>query len=418
LADQQAPLDEAGNPAPDSSAQTPLNDQPTTPPDPTVVTPAPVTPPVILPLVPPASVTPPLAPTAVTAPIAVSSPTARGRLWTQILITGALLVAGWLLYARTGNGGDQPYQLWGVYAVVVLLAIASAATGRFWPTKLVEGSDGRLSVSKAQVAVWTAAVAYSYVTLYAARAFQAHDVHPIDTIPQNILIVLGISAASAVGAKAITVSKISSNQIQKTDKEPGSASLADLVAGDDNCPDINKVQLLFWTAVSVVVYVSLTNGALQHYFASLDCTTAPPAGNPLTALSLMRAGHDLNCLALPNIDAVLMVLMGLSHGTYLGGKLTQADLPRVSSVTPLSGPPGTAVVLQGVDFGTVLGSIFLDNRPYWGSSTSIAWDDNKISFNWPDKDADASDWVSGRSVAITIVTGGQTAQGAASFTVR
>jgi hypothetical protein len=346
-----------------------------------------------------------------------SKPVQRGNMWTGIVVFAVLALLGWLLYARTGNGGDQPYQLWGVYAVAVLLAIATMFTGRFWPIKLVEGADGRLSVSKAQVAVWTAAVAYSYVTLYAARAFQAHDVHPIDSIPQNILIVLGISAASAVGAKAITVSKISSNQIQKTDKEPGSASLADLVAGDDNCPDLNKVQLLFWTVISVLVYVSLTNGALAHYFASLDCTTPPPAGGPLTALAQLRGGHDLNCLALPNIDAVLMVLMGLSHGTYLGGKLTQADLPRITSVSPLSGPPATTVVLMGVDFGTVLGSIFLDNRPYWGPSASIGWEDTKISFAWPALDANSAPWISGRAVAITIVTAGQTAQGAASFTV-
>jgi hypothetical protein len=341
----------------------------------------------------------------------------RGSVWTAAGVFGVLALLGWLLYAQTAKGGDQPYQLWGVYAVAVLFAIATGLTGRFWPIKLVEGADGRLSVSKAQVAVWTAAVAYAYVTLYAARAFQAHDVHPIDSIPQNVLIVLGISAASAIGAKAITVSKISSNQIQKTDKEPGSASLADLVADDDNCPDLNKVQLLFWTFVSVVVYVSLTNGALQHYFASLDCTTPAQAGGPLMSLAQLAGGHDLNCLALPNIDAVLMVLMGLSHGTYLGGKLTQADLPRVTSVTPLSGPPGTTVVLLGVDFGTVLGSIFLDNRPYWGPSAGIAWEDTKIGFPWPANDANGAPWASGRAVAITLVTGGQTAQGAASFTV-
>ena len=327
----------------------------------------------------------------------------NGSFWTGFVVFAAFVVVGWLLYARTHNGGDQPYQLWGLYAVGVLLAIATVFSGRFSPSKLVEGEDGRLSVSKTQVAVWTATVAYSYVTLYAARAFQAHDQHPIESVPQNVLIVLGISAASAVGAKAITVSKISTNQIQKTDKAPGSASLADLVSGDDRSPDLNKVQLLFWTLVSVVVYVSLTNGALAHYFASLNCTGPAAAG-----------GHDLNCLALPNIDTVLM---GLSHGTYLGGKMTQADLPRMTSVTPLSGPPGTTVVLQGVDFGTVAGSIFLDNRPYWGPSASIGWEDTKISFPWPDNDANGAPWASGRAVAITVVTGGQTAQGAASFTV-
>ena len=164
--------------------------------------------------------------------------------------------------------------------------------------------------------------------------------------------------------------------------------------------------------------VSLTNGALQHYFGSVDCTTQSGAGNPLVALNPMLGGaRDINCLGLPNVDTVLMILMGISHGTYLGGKMTQSAIPRIIGVTPMSGPPGTTVVVQGADFGMAPGSIALDNRPYWGTSTSMTWDDDKITFSWPPADADGTAWVSGRTVAITVVAFGQTAQGAASFMV-
>lgn len=338
------------------------------------------------------------------------------RRWTGPLIVVLLVVAAWVLLAHTSrtDGGGWSFEWWGVYAVVVLFAITSALSGRFWPIKIVEGDDGRLSVSKAQIAIWTAAVAYSYVTLYAARALAAHDLRPIDNIPMNVLIVLGISAASAIGAKAITVNKIASNQLHTTSK-PDPASLGDLVAGNDNCPDLNKVQMLFWTLVSVAVYLSLTHGAIGHFFRGVDCSSAS-TGAAMTAIGTLATGlRDTNCLGLPNIDPVLMVLMGLSHGTYLGGMLTQTDLPRITGVSPLSGPPGTTVVVQGMDFGTAPGSLYLANVAYWGPV--MTWDDEKIAFGWPANDATGQPWVTGTSVAITIVAGGQQAQGTASFTV-
>jgi hypothetical protein len=335
-------------------------------------------------------------PVAVVTPPAAPAPGAKNQaMTTGIVVIGGLVLIGVLLGANSANF-TFGFQLWGAYAVLVLFVIASAFAGQYWPIALVRGEDGRLSLSKAQVAIWTAAVAYSYVTLYAARAFLAKDIHAIDVIPNNVLLALGFSVVTAVGAKAITVNKIGTKQIQKTDKTtpPG---LGDLVAGDDNRPDLTKVQLLFWTIVAVAVYLALTHSVLAHYFAA-PCVP----------------GKD--CLALPDIDPVLMVLMGLSHGTYLGGKLTQADIPRITALAPLSGPPKTHVVVHGVDFGTVAGTVYLGSTAYWGTSP-IAWDDTVIAFDWPEKDAGGNAWVVGTGVAITLVAGGQNAQGAASFTV-
>lgn len=333
-------------------------------------------------------------------------PQARRSRWVGGLIVAGLLVVGWFLREQSLRG-NVAYQWWGVYAVAVLVLLASALAGRYWPASLVKGEDGRLSVSKTQVGIWTATIAYSYVTLYAARAFSENSLHPIDTIPRNVLIALGLSTLTAIGAKAITVNKIGTNQIQKSDKI-GEAGLGDLVAADNSSPDLTKVQLLFWTLVSVAIYVALTNDSLHNYFGMMNCAAEPPAHDTT---------RHLECLALPNIDTVLMVLMGLAHGTYLGGKLTQANLPRISSVSPMSGYPGTNVVLQGADLGTVTGALYLGGMAYWGSPSSVTWADTTIGFAWPDKDATGNPWVPGTSVAIAVVTGGQQAGGAAAFTV-
>jgi len=332
---------------------------------------------------------------AVVTPPIVPVPAAKYRaMFNGIVIVGVMIVIFAVLWARSATF-TYGFELWGLYAVLVLCVIASAFAGGSWPIALITGEDGRLSLSKAQVAIWTAAVAYSYVTLYAARGFLAKDLHAIDVIPNNVLLALGFSVVTAVGAKAITVNKIGTQQIQKSDKTtpPG---LGDLVAGDDNRPDLTKVQLLFWTLVAVVIYVSVTHGTLALYLTH-TCSAA-------------------SCLALPDIDPVLMVLMGLSHGTYLGAKLTQADLPRITGSAPLSGPPLTHVVVHGADFGTVAGTVYLGGTAYWGT-TPVGWADTAIAFDWPATDAAGHGWATGAGVAITVVVAGQTAQGAASFTV-
>ena len=326
-----------------------------------------------------------------------SQPAGQNRaVWTGIIIVGGLVLVAFLLGARSPNF-TFGFQLWGLYAVLVLWVLASGVAGKYWPIGLITGEDGRLSLSKTQIAIWTAVVAYAYVTLYTARAFLTNDLHAIDVIPNNVLIALGFSVVTAIGAKAITVNKIGTSQIQKTDKVTPPA-LGDLVAGDDGHPDLTKIQLLFWTLVSVAIYVTLTHAALWHFFETpAHCVPGP------------------TCLNLPDIDPVLMVLMGLSHGTYLGGKLTQVDLPRITGIAPPSGRAATLIVLSGVDFGTAPGTVYLGGKAYWGASP--AWTDTAITFAWPAADAAGTPWVPGTSVAITVVAGGQSAQGAASFTV-
>ena len=55
---------------------------------------------------------------------------------------------------------------------------------------------------------------------------------------------------------------------------------------------------------------------------------------------------------LPNIDASLMVLMGISSGGYLGKKLVTFGTPMLYPPNPETGPPGTAVTLRGSSMGS------------------------------------------------------------------
>jgi hypothetical protein len=80
---------------------------------------------------------------------------------------------------------------------------------------LAEGRDGRLSTSKAQWFLWTMAVAFAYVAIYAARSVHGQH-YPLSSMPQNVLIALGFSSVTMATAKGITTSYVAQGRVPKT----------------------------------------------------------------------------------------------------------------------------------------------------------------------------------------------------------
>src|SRR5919199_5248913 len=157
--------------------------------------------------------------------------------------------------------------------------------------KLAEGQDLRPSTSKFQVLLWTIVVLFGYVVVETAR-FVRGNFDPIEDIPQNVLIALGFTLATATVAKGITSSYVANGRVAKTSN--AKAGFGSILTDDDGVPDLSKAQLLAWTLISIAVY-------------------------------LFRVMYQLRIErwpALPDIDAPLMVLMGLGQGAYLGKKLT------------------------------------------------------------------------------------------------
>jgi hypothetical protein len=150
---------------------------------------------------------------------------------------------------------------------------------------------GQLSLSKIQMGLWTFVFGFAYVLL-AAIYMQFLD------ITEGMFWMMGISSATAVGAKAIVIKNLPpekpeageavnpsqgdgkakaqekpSTLLQDWDKEAGRYSLS-----------LHRCQIAVWTLIVLVIYV-------------------------LELLDTMR---------LPNIPNNLLVLMGISGGTYLG----------------------------------------------------------------------------------------------------
>jgi hypothetical protein len=319
----------------------------------------------------------------------------------------------------------HPY-LWGVAAVLLYLALASVAWGkhkrfRFLnPLNAAVGADGRPSTSKFQFFVWTGVVLWAYVAIVAAR-WPLTGPDPIQQVPRNVLIALGLSAGTLALAKGVTVGYLAANRISKAD--PAAAitaaphgvtgadagrlaedaktlnqsgrnvarGIAGLVTDDEGYPELSKIQMLCWTAVAVVVYVGLTLREVH-------------AGQP----------YDL-----PDIDPMLMILMGLADGAYIGKKLVTADTARLTGLSVGGGKPGDAVSIIGAGFGDAqAGSLItLDGHPI--SAPATAWGDALVTFKVPEKHPLGTEWpAGGQRVLIGLIVNGKESANSLPFTVK
>lgn len=194
--------------------------------------------------------------------------------------------------------------------VVICVAwlIYASFTGTWNPGKLIEGTDGRLSTSKFQWIIWILTIFFAYVTIYAARWLaQGYPAEPITDIPENVFAILGFSAGTAVVAKGITQSYVAAGLVAKS---KGTPSLGDLVQDDTNIPEPFKLQIFLWTLLAISIYIiSLVS----------IVTRAASAQNMHDALEILK---------LPDIDNSLVILSGLSAGSYLGNKIVTKDAPR------------------------------------------------------------------------------------------
>jgi hypothetical protein len=289
--------------------------------------------------------------------------------------------------------------------------------------RLIEGADGRLSTSKAQWLAWLVVIVFAYVVIYTARAING-DPSALDDIPRSVLVALGFSSGTMAGAKGITAYYVATGRMQKTrrrvaadgqtaaDTAGGTAAdsdvapaapptprtatpaqtwrSSDLMQDDSGDPDLSKVQLLIWTVIALGVYLG----------------TVIAAVNDIAVNGV--ANHNG---ALPDIDAALMVLMGLSQGGYVGKKLVTYAPVKLQTLAPPNQFPGGSVAAYGSGFGATRGEdsrLLLngfDCAPQWISD----WSDNRITFTLnPAAAPSGQPWTSPLpSVDVTVQVGSQ-----------
>lgn len=149
-----------------------------------------------------------------------------------------------------------------------------------WRRPSADTKLGPYSLSRTQMAFWLFVVVASFLLIWMITG-------DTDTITESVLILIGISAGTALGATAIDSSKKETSD-EVAPKEASRGFLNDILS-DGTGVSFHRFQIAVWTIV----------------------------------LGFVFSRNVLNHLAMPEFGTNLLTLMGISSGTYLGLKLPE-----------------------------------------------------------------------------------------------
>ncbi len=198
---------------------------------------------------------------------------------------------------RTYNvsASDSPFWvlLTSAGACLLLYGIFSG----FDPSKLIIAEDNRYSNSRFQIALWFFVLITSYIAVCWLRLRSAGwDFLGGVNIPQNLLLLSGMSALTFGGAKGITANKLAA--IGPAMVKPAAAApsfFRDLTQNDVGQFDFGDFQMLVITLIAAVSYVLL----VFHFLATVEY---------------------LKVVNLPDVDTTILATFGLGQGAYLTKK--------------------------------------------------------------------------------------------------
>jgi hypothetical protein len=217
--------------------------------------------------------------------------------------------------------------LWGAYPATALLMLAAIAcvgvTLNHRVAGLIIDNRNRMSLSKLQMLVWTVVVvsALTVSAAYNVRNGLPAGGNPLQiAIAPELLFAMGIAATSFVATPTVLALKAQEQPTQSDvddakaavkigvlqnigkvhgRSDPMAAEWADLFRGDEvgtaDTPDLSKIQQFAITLLLVGIY----SAQLIQQFLDFD-----PNGPKAIA-------------SLPMIGSQFIVLMGISHGSYL-----------------------------------------------------------------------------------------------------
>lgn len=185
--------------------------------------------------------------------------------------------------------------LGGFFALIFLMALQSGlvATARRYAAKsskriigfmdlIITREDEKYSISRLQFYLWTAFVMIGFCAVFMAT-------YKIPDIPQNLYLLMGVNLSAAVVSTAITLGKEKGKVPVNNGGTPG--FVKDIFFEGEDSLDLARTQMFVWTIISLLAF----------------------------SVMLYRTFRD-GMPALPDIPIGLVVLMGLSQGSYLGAK--------------------------------------------------------------------------------------------------
>lgn len=234
-----------------------------------------------------------------------------GRAAAMLWLISSVLVFLFAPPIATRDWGWRPTHIW--ILNIIAGAVTLVAIGQITGQHLLTDERRRWSLSRLQLLCWMLLLLPSVWTMVVLK-LAAGVADPLALgMDENLWALLGITAASFVGAplilerKRATPGLIDARPIIAKPDQTG--ELRDLFRGEEagnaELVDLGRVQMCLFTAVALLVY-----------FAA--CWTA-------------FAREGAAALAFPAVSQSLVALLGISHATYLAGKLPDRPAPPTSA---------------------------------------------------------------------------------------
>lgn len=224
------------------------------------------------------------------------------------------------------------------------------------------------SLSQFQCVAWTLIIGFLFLGVYLTRVFGGvFEIQP--SLPVNLFVLMGISVVGV----PVASSRISSLKYVSTSKG-NPLSSEEIKANyplrtmleENKKASLSRFQMFIWTFIAIIIYLSIFFGML-----------AKPG-----------ALQAVENLTLPDIDTTLLVLMGISQGAYIGGKVIATQSTEITKIYPAVAKADDTVYVYGINFGKDKDTIQFkdeDGKEVKIDTADISeWDDNRITFKVPD----------------------------------
>jgi hypothetical protein len=223
-----------------------------------------------------------------------------------------------VLKALTVDSVSSTAGVWVILGSAVICLLLYCSLSGFKPQQLIIGEDNRYSNSKFQMALWFFVLITSYIAALWIRVWAAGTgfIGGV-SIPNNLLMLSGMSVLTFGGAKAITSTKSGAPGEGTKTTADKSSFFFDLTHDDGTRPtpaqpakdgqpavpanpgtakfDFGDFQMLIITLIAVVTYIVL----IFNFFGTISYA---------------------RITTLPDVDTTLLAAFGLGQGAYLTKK--------------------------------------------------------------------------------------------------
>jgi hypothetical protein len=201
---------------------------------------------------------------------------------------------------------------------IAFILLLNKAKDKGWKLSLLEAmksNDELPSLANLQLFMWSVIIVFAFLTVYLVRVSGGVFDPPTGILPENILKILGISAVVPAASLGLNHNKyrdvhIASRSVAADPNGTIAQRFAHLKAHsgwssillEGGSSSITRLQMFVWTWIGIFIYLTVFFGYLY-------------------TLTLSSSPTQFNEVSLPDIDPTLVVLMGISQGSFVAGKV-------------------------------------------------------------------------------------------------